>query len=380
MSNRPLTGFQRAKPGDRPSGPGWLPFIALLGLAGCVTTPTEPTAADNPPFLAPIVSELPAGGAPLVDGRARFREVFCAALAADPRASAGRSCDRWLWRLSDEPSLPEAPGASWPPADPSVDVVLVPGAFGECYGNEARPFADGAKLLTERGYRVHRLVVGGRSGTEANAKQIAAALADVDFTPGRRVVLIGFSKGTNDILRFLVDFPDQARRIDAVISVGSPILGTPTADLAAGTYDALLGKIPLDACAPGDGQVLESLRTGTRERWMAANPLPTAIRYYSLAGFAGRERMASLLVPAWHYLNWFDPRNDGQVIASKAVIPGATLLGYANADHWGLAMHNERTSPHLVKRRDTVPFPVEVLLSALVAFVEQDLSESAAVR
>jgi hypothetical protein len=354
--------------------------MAVLGLAGCAMTPTEPAVTPNSQLLAPIVAELPAGGAPLTDGRAEFRQVFCAALAADPRASAGRNCDRWLWRLSDEPELPEAPGASSLPADPSVDVVLVPGAFGECYGSQARPFADGAKRLSERGYRLHWLVVGGRSGTEANAKQIAAALAQLEFTPGRRIVLIGFSKGTNDILRFLVDFPEQARRIDAVISVASPILGTPTADLAAGTYDALLGKIPLDACAPGDGQVLESLRTGTRERWMAANALPTAIRYYSLAGFAGRERMASILVPAWHYLNWFDRRNDGQVIASKAAIPGATLLGYANADHWGIAMHNERTSPHLVKRRDTVPFPVEVLLSALVAFVEQDLSESADVR
>jgi hypothetical protein len=353
---------------------------AALAVAGCATTsgPVEPS--PNPLLATPIVPELPPGGPPVADGRARFRQVFCAELQAHPQAAAGRPCEDWLWRLPDESDRPAGADLAVRPPVPTADIVLVPGAFGECYGEEAWPFADGAKQLVDRGYYVHRLMVGGRSGTEANAKQIAAALASLEFTPGRKVVMIGFSKGSNDILRFLVDFPDLAERIDAVVSVGSPVLGTPAADLAAGTYDTLLKKLPLDACPPGDGQVIESLRPATRAAWMAAHTLPSAIRYYSLAGFAGRDRIANMLVPSWKYLGEFDKRNDGQVIASMAVIPGATLLGYVNADHWGLAMHNERRHPHLVKRVDAVPFPTDALLSALVEFVELELNTPAAAR
>lgn len=327
---------------------------------------------SNPLLATPIVSELTTGGAPFVDGRARFREVFCAELAADPRTAYGRSCDYWLWRLLDEPALPAATTASPRTVVPAVDVILVPGAFSECYGDDTRPFNDGDERLVSRGFRVHRLVVSGRSGTRNNSRQIAAALQKLDLTAGRKVMLVGYSKGSNDILHFLVDFPELAGRIDAVVSVASPILGTPAADLAAWTYNTLLKNIPLDACAPGDGQVLESLRPEARNAWIKANPLPSRVRYYSIAGFADRDRMARVLVPSWKYLNEIDRRNDGQVIASGAVIPGATLLGYVNSDHLGLAMHDGSHYAFFVGREDAVPFPTETLLVALIAFVADD--------
>jgi hypothetical protein len=351
-----------------------LDAVALLALAGCASTPVAPPA-PNPLLATPIVSELPAGSPPIVDGRAGFRAVFCAELAANPQAAAGRPCDRWLWHMTDEPALPAGTRAPPRPAGPATDVIVVPGAFSECYGDDTQPFADGDEQLTSRGFTIHRVVVSGRSGTEYNARQIAAALAKLDLPAGRKVMMVGFSKGSNDILRFLVDFPDQSSRIDAVISVASPILGTPAAGLAAGTYNTLLKDLPLQACPPGDGQVLESLRPETRRAWIAANPLPSRIRYYSIAAFADRDRIASLLVPAWRYLNRFDRRNDGQVIATKAVIPGATSLGYVNSDHLGLAMHNVQSHARLVDRDDAVPFPTEALLMALILFVQQDLND-----
>jgi hypothetical protein len=352
---------------------------ALVALAGCASAPVAPPVT-NPLLATPIVADTPPGGPPIVDGRARFRAVFCDELAANPQAAAGRTCDRWLWHMPDEPALPAVTTAPSGPAESAASVIVVPGAFSECYGDDTQPFADGDERLTSRGFDIHRIVVSGRSGTDNNARQIAAALAKLDLPAGRRVMMVGFSKGANDILRFLVDFPDQASRIDAVISVASPILGTPAAGLAAGTYNALLKDLPLEACPPGDGQVLESLRPETRRTWVAANPLPSRIRYYSIAAFADRDRIASLLVPPWRYLNGFDRRNDGQVIASKTVIPGATVLGYVNSDHLGLAMHNVQTHAPLVDRDDAVPFPTEALLLALVLFVQQDLNGSVEAR
>jgi hypothetical protein len=92
-------------------------------------------------------------------------------------------------------------------------------------------------------------------------------------------------------------------------------------------------RIPL---APG-GQIFISLRTDTATQWVALN---TCRRTYAITrpgAFTTRKHMARGLVPSWIYLNTINPRNDGQIIARDAVIPRATLLGYANAGHWSFA-------------------------------------------
>ena len=43
-----------------------------------------------------------------------------------------------------------------------------------------------------------------------------------------------------------------------------------------------------------------------------------------------------------------DTRNDGQVLIGDALIPGSTLLGYVNADHWDVAIAVERQMPYRV--------------------------------
>lgn len=67
-------------------------------------------------------------------------------------------------------------------------------------------------------------------------------------------------------------------------------------------------------------------------------------------------------------------RNDGQVVATDATIPGSTLLGYANSDHWGIALTTEVEHPVLLARADPTAFPLEQLLVAVVTFVADDLA------
>jgi hypothetical protein len=281
-------------------------------------------------------------------------------------------CDRWLWRLRDESA--DDPGLIARPLDPQqVEVVLVTGAFSECVGENSRPLAAGADRLQASGARVRTISVGGRSGTGHNARQIADALSAAPVDDSRRVILVGYSKGGLDILRFLVDFPDMAADVDAVVSVAGPVFGTPLADLAAPAYRALLAHLPMEKCPPGDGDVMASLRPEDAVRWLASNPLPDGVRYYSLVAFASRERVARVLVPTWKHLGADGHRNDGQVVGSDAVIPGATFLGFANSDHWGIALTTETLHPTLLARPDPVAFPLEQLLIALVTFVTDDL-------
>lgn len=342
-------------------------FLSIL-LGGCAATP------DTDSLLAtPVALDTVAGAPSIIDGRAGFRAVFCdsmraAGLVTNPEAR----CTRWLWRLPDEPDPPPPHAASGDAAgEPAIFIFT--GAFSECVGEEARPFNSGAARLRASGARVETIVLSGRSGTAGNARQIADALGRAGVPDAQDLILVGFSKGALDILRFIVDFPGQARGVDAVVSVASPVFGSPLAEIAAPPYARLGAKVAHEKCPPGDGEVLRSLQPAAARSWLEANPLPAHVRYYSVAAFTTGERVARALRPTWKWLNRIDARNDGQVIAADAVIPGSTLLGYANADHWGVAERLEDVHPFLAGRSDPAPFPRDQLFESIVRFVRSDL-------
>jgi pimeloyl-ACP methyl ester carboxylesterase len=343
----------------------------VLAVCGCAAAPPAERT-----LVAPVEFRTSPGAAALRDGRPAFRAAFCDTLRADGLAAPDDvKCDRWLWRLSNEPT-PDG-NRVVPPADPQqLEVVLVTGAFSECVGAATRPFAAGAERLESVGARVRTIVVGGRSGTGHNARQIADSIAAHPLARDRKVILVGYSKGGLDILRFLVDFPELAAGVDAVVAVASPVFGTPLADLAQPAYSALVAKVPYEECPPGDGQVIASLRPAESTQWLAENPVPSGVRYYSLAAFTTREHVARSLVPLWKHLGATEVRNDGQVVVSDAVIPGSTLLALVNADHWGVAQQIELVHPVLAARRDPAPFPLEQLFATIVAFVADDLARA----
>jgi len=336
-----------------------LALAANLVSAGCVTMPTAEELWRAPsPHLA---LDAPAG---IVDGRAEFRPLFCESLEEHPPETGPPvACNFWLPRLDDEPAAAELhrPAASIP-----MQVVLVSGAFSECFGKYARPFHAAVGPLRDQGHRVDTIIVGGRSGTEHNARQIADYLESWPVRPGMPLVLIGYSKGTSDILQFLVDFPELARQVDAVVSIAGSVGGSPMADDYDGLYEFLFSHLPSGHCPPGDGDVVHSLRTDVRDEWLRENELPADVDYYSIAAFTTHDRVARALVPSWEILLEHNPRNDGQVLVQDALIPGSTLLGYLNADHWAVALDIEDESPLLAHRDEEAQFPHLALLQAIL--------------
>lgn len=83
------------------------------------------------------------------------------------------------------------------------------------------------------------------------------------------------------------------------------------------------------------------------------------------------QRVSAILLPFYLQLAASDPNNDSQVIHYDAIIPGSTLLGYANADHWAIALPFEFQQPALaatlVNRNH---FPRVQLLEAAVRIAE----------
>jgi NAD(P)-dependent dehydrogenase (short-subunit alcohol dehydrogenase family) len=345
-------------------------LVAATALGGCASMPGSEALAGASVSL----NTLP-GAPPVEDGRAEFRAVLCPLLRAEGIAPADDAlCERWLWRLPDEPAPVPARTVDLPEPQ-RLAVFLVTGAFSECVDDASRPFSTGAARLQAAGARVETLVVGGRSGPSHNARQIAAAIEAVGLRDDDQVILLGYSKGALDILHFLVDFPALAGKVDAVVSVAGPVFGSPLAEVADAAYSRLVAGLPHDRCPPGDGQVIRSLTPEVATGWLTSNPLPTGVRYYSIAAFTTRDHMSRALVPSWRRLGETDPHNDGQVAAADAVIPGSTLLGHANSDHWAIAQMIEVSHPHLVARPDPTPFPREQLFMAIVQFVVAEIAQ-----
>jgi hypothetical protein len=187
--------------------------------------------------------------------------------------------------------------------------------------------------------------------------------------------LLGYSKGATDILHFLVDYPEIAKKVTALLSVAGVINGTPLADKFAETYANWFKNTPIKKCEPGDGGVLESLKRNTQFPWLAVNPLPQDVQYYSVVAFTHRENVQPGLLFTYDLLRSTDPRNDGQVIFYDQVIPGSSLLGYINLDHWAIAVPvREKMASAAWEAASTHPHVRNLLFEAMILFLVEKLS------
>lgn len=342
-------------------------LLAFLSMAGCATLPDSAELRES-------VAAYPGGSiAAAQDGRARFRQIFCLLAApGDGQQYDTPTCDSLLWRLADEPASSSHPIAV-PALDPDLRIFVVNGAFGDCRDIDVVPYWDGIQRLASQGVRIQPVMVSGRSGVEHNARQLAESIEASGLKTGDRIVLIGYSKGAVDILQFLADFPQLGRQVGAVVSVAGPIFGSPLADKADWWYGKLLAKSFSGTCDPGDGLVINSLLPERRRQWLEQHPLPEHVAYFSLAAFTTGEHLSHGLNLPWRLLAGTDRRNDGQVLIEDAVIPGSTLLGYANADHWDVAIPIDRQVPHLSVRESPRKYPESTLLDAMLLYISESL-------
>jgi hypothetical protein len=344
--------------------------LAMFAMTGGCLRRQRLLAAD-----APAPSRLlPAGVSGLVDARARFREIYCAVRADHgDRLPEDRPGPGALVTLDPEPT-PTGRAVTLGPPRAQLRIVVVPGFLNECFIRWASPFSDGRAHLETHGYRTDIVHVSAMSSTQHNAKVIRDAVMRMALYSGERVMLVGHSKGVVDTLQALNDFPDLASRVAALVSVAGAVGGSPLADDTRGWVNGLLRVFDVRSCLPGDHEGLRSLRRSIRRQFLDAASLPASVKYFSVVGIASPDETS---IP----LRWFsrrlarlDPHNDGQVLASDAMIPGGVLLGFVRADHWAIALPFSRTAPRLVRAVvNRNAFPREVLLEAIVRTVEEDL-------
>jgi dienelactone hydrolase len=349
-----------------------LAMAVTVALGACAPAPPlMPYSTDTPPLVL-----APASAAGVRDQRARFREIYCSVLEAGGGSLPDyRPCQDALTQVGIEPASTGKP-VDLGPSKMRLIAAMVRGIGYECFKQWLNPPGTVAQHVRQFGYDALQLDVDALSGTENNARQIRDTIMAMPADAGApRLVLVGYSKGAPDILEAVVTYPEIRSRVAAVVSAAGAIGGSALANDAEQYQADLLRYFPGSTCGSGDGGAVASLQPAVRKEWLARNPLPREMRYYSLVTFPQPERISSLLTSSYDKLARIDARNDSQVIFYDQVVPGSTLLGYLNADHWAVAVPINRTHTTIASMFVTQnAYPREALLEAVLRFVEEDLS------
>jgi hypothetical protein len=339
--------------------------LATLALGACATTP--------PPPVDRYTVEVPGG---VTDARGRFREIYCAVLQHHGTDLPDyRPCEEVLSPVDNEPAVT---GRAVPleSSERRLVAAVVAGIGYSCFAEWLDPPGTVAAHLRKYDYDQVVIDVDALSGIETNARQIRDAIMARPKEPGPpRLVLVGYSKGAPDILEAVVRYPEIHGRVAAILSAAGAVGGSALANDAEQAQADLLRHWPGAKCDEGDGGGVKSLRPDVRMAWMAQNPLPPGLRYYSLVTLPTPDRISRVIEKSYRELGEIDWRNDSQVIYSDQIIPGSTLLGFLNCDHWAIAVPVSRSHPvisrSLVDRND---YPREALLEAVLRFIEEDLN------
>lgn len=345
-------------------------FFTVIFTA-CSSRPLVPYTTESPPLVL-----MPVSQANTVDKRGRFREIFCFVNEArGENLPDYRSCESALTQVGVEP-VGTGHNIELGTSSKNYVATIVLGVGADCFASWINANGSAAEHVRQYGYDMRFIEVESLSSSQRNALIIRDSLLHMQNQGSKHnLILIGYSKGIVDILEAIVTYPDIRNHVAAIISVAGAVGGSPLANNATQSQLEFMKIWPGAKCTSGDGGAIDSLRTDTRKTWLENNPLPDSIPYYSLVAFPDPERISSVLKPSYNTLSQIDGRNDGQVLFYDQVIPGSTLLGYINADHFAavipIARTHEIIGNTVVEHND---YPREVLLEAVFRFVEEDLS------
>jgi len=347
-------------------GPRRATFAALLALTACSPLPPHVDTTGYVPLVL-----APAALTGVRDERANFRRQFCSEPeTGEVVADVDDACSSALRRFRDEGDGTREASAV---ADlrPRYRIAVALGMGWDCVRELINEEHLPTTRLREYGYSTTLLDVEGLSSSERNAELIAQQLA-AEADDDRPLILVGYSKGATDLLVALDLYPELAARTAALVTVAGSIGGSPVIDHTTERTTAVLRYNRYGNCTDGDGGVLDSLRPPRRHGWLYDH-LPLPVPSYSLITAPEPDRVSRLLRSSYKLLGAVHPINDGALLHWDQMLPGSTLLGYANADHWAVAVPIESDDIPLGEFLLRNGYPRTRLWLAVADFVIADL-------
>ena len=353
----------------------WLAAASLLTAACAGEPPVQPTMAQTQAELQAYISS-----GEVTDDRGRFREIFCTVLEEHGRDLPDyRSCDEAL-RMTGAELGATGEAVSLGQTESDYLVLMVPGLGWNCFADWLDLTGSVPEHLAKYGYELRVVPIDGLSSSIHNAAIINDYVAGLPAEDAdRRLILVGYSKGTPDILTALVEYPALAARVDAVVSMAGAVGGSPLTEDVTQAKANMLTIVPGSRCEEedGDNDAVNSLRPDVRQAWLEQNKLPPRISYYSGITFPEPGRISWALQNSYLVLGETDIRNDTQLVIFDQFVPGSKVFAVVNADHWAVAVPVARSHSivggTLVNRND---YPREAFLEAIMRYVEADLSKA----
>jgi len=301
------------------------------------------------------------------DNSPKFADLFCSVLKQhNPDTGDWGACANYL-ETSGKDDL------ALPPLPTKYRVLIVPGILSSCASN-APAFDEGQKYLREKyGMSVDLLGVPNNS-CEENAHMIASYLRDQRKSDARKFIVLGYSKGAPDLQVALAEEDGMSAAVAAFITVAGASGGSPIADALPEQINGWVTRFQNMGKCEGDLSTgFKSLKREVRQAFLASYPEPV-VPTYSLVAVSGKDNTSSALLRAQQLLSVFDPTNDAQLTKWDAIVPGATYLGAARADHLAVALPFDKVADGELRTiMNHSRYPRAALLEALVRFVVADL-------
>ncbi len=302
------------------------------------------------------------------DQTRKFAEVFCSVLEREhPDAGEWGPCGQYLDGAVGDTGRTLPPSNAWS----KYRLLIVPGVFSACTtGTPA--YREGQKHLKDaHGMTVELLSVPNDS-SENNGRIVAQYLREHARDDDRKYIVVGYSKGAPDALTALVQDPEAARAVAAFVSVAGAVGGSPIAEALPRQVNQWMSALNLGGSCEGDlSATFRSLRRDVRQAFLMAHP-DAVVPSYSISAVSDRATTSKMLQESWQLLSVFDKREDGQLVQGDTLLPGATFLGTAKADHLAVAMPFEFSADSKVLSMvDRNHYPRTALLEALIRFISQ---------
>ena len=300
-----------------------------------------------------------------------FASLFCSVLAREnPDGGSWSTCDKYLEGANPSSSVP------LPPLTPGYHLVIVPGFLSSCF-SDTPAFQKGAQVLHDKyGFAVDTIAVP-NDASSSNAKLIAQYVQQ-KITDSKKLIMVGYSKGSPDLYETLQTNPGLAGRVAALVSVAGAIGGSPVSDAIPQQADKWIKQFNLSGCQGDIGGGFKSLGRSTRQAFLASYPR-AGVPSYSIVAESSRENTSKSLLESWILLQSFGTAEDGQLLKQDAILPDSKFLGAALADHFAIALPFETSNQkYLQAGMDKNHYPRAALLEAIVRFVQNDLGSKSA--
>jgi len=214
-------------------------------------------------------------------------------------------------------------------------IAFVPGYAYKRDPTTGADFAQQRRLMTEAGFKNVLIETDELATVDTNAKIVASEILRLN-EEHRRIILVSTSKGGTEVALAIGKLlpPERLEGVQAWISIGGLLRGTPSADQALQWPKSWLVRTALFFTGHR-GEVIEDLNTKKRREVFAQLEFPERIVTLQYVGVPLSGQIAEYVQGRYDDLKDLGP-NDGLTLLADELVDGGIVITDIGLDHYYL--------------------------------------------